>query len=284
MSIELTCPYCHFSGEVPRKKIPQGVVRATCPRCRQRFRFSTSENGIAFTIKETGAGANVKGTVGETEEMSRRESAPWENRSEVGLWSGIYETCKAVLFSPEVFFGTMTFKGGIREPLAFGLLIGSLGSMFGFLWPFLIWSGGISFFGRSIFGQFTIGLIFLVLIFIIPITVTLGMFICSSILHVSLLIVRGAKSGYEATFRVVSYSQAAQAWSLIPFLGGWIAGIWQLIVQIIGLREIHETSYLKVIVAFLIPLALIFLLVIAAIVAVFFFIQSFQHWLGQLLV
>jgi hypothetical protein len=126
------------------------------------------------------------------------------------------------------------------------------------------------------------GLIFLAVIVIIPIYVALGMFIWSGILHLCLLIVGGAKSGYEATFRAVSYSQAAQAWSLIPFIGGWIAGIWQLIVQVIGLREIHETSYLKVIVAFLIPLVLIFLLVMAVIVAVFFFIQSIQHWLGQL--
>jgi hypothetical protein len=278
MSIELTCPYCHFSGKAPKKKMPEGVVRATCPRCRRQFRFSTSEHGIAFSIKKTGAGERVEETREETEEKSRRESTPWENRSEVGLWSGIYETCKAVLFSPEIFFSTISFKDGIREPLAFGLLIGSLGSMFSFLWPFLIWSGGTSFFGQS-----TMGLIFLALIVIIPIYVALGMFIWSGILHLCLLIVRGAKNGYEATFRVVSYSQAAQTWSLIPFFGGWIAGIWQLIVQIIGLREIHETSYLRVIAAFLIPLVLIiFLLVMAAIVVVFFFNQFIQHWLGQL--
>jgi hypothetical protein len=69
---------------------------------------------------------------------------------------------------------------------------------------------------------------------------------------------------------VVSYSQAAQIWALIPVLGGLVAGIWQLIVQIIGLREIHETSYLRVIIAFMIPVALIFFLVI--VVAIFLFI------------
>ena len=37
--------------------------------------------------------------------------------------------------------------------------------------------------------------------------------------------------------------------------------LWLVVVQIIGLREIHGISYLKIIVALLIPLALILLLV-----------------------
>jgi hypothetical protein len=55
----------------------------------------------------------------------------------------------------------------------------------------------------------------------------------------------------------MSYSQATQIWGVIPILGGFIGFLWILIVQIIGLREIHETSYLRVILALLIAIALI---------------------------
>jgi len=95
-----------------------------------------------------------------------------------------------------------------------------------------------------------------------------------------LLIVGGEKKGFEATFRVVSYSHAAQAWGVIPFVGGWIGGIWQLIVQIIGLREMHETSYFKVIMAFVIPAALIFLMVAAALILFFAYVG--EHGLDLL--
>lgn len=61
---------------------------------------------------------------------------------------------------------------------------------------------------------------------------------------------------------MVSYSQAAQIWGLIPFIGGSIGWIWQLVVQIIGLREMHETSYSRVIIAFLIPVVFIFFLAV----------------------
>jgi hypothetical protein len=68
---------------------------------------------------------------------------------------------------------------------------------------------------------------------------------------------------------VVSYSQATQLLGLFPFIGGLIGFLWMIIVQIIGLKEIHETSYLKVIIAFLIPPALILLLVMAIVVPLF---------------
>ena len=100
-------------------------------------------------------------------------------------------------------------------------------------------------------------------------------------LSLFLLVVRGGQNGFEATFRVVSYSQATQALGLIPFIGGWIGGIWQLIVQIIGLREIHEISYFRVVIAFLIPVVSFFLLIIATLICLFTHFN--QQWFDQVL-
>lgn len=276
MTIDLICPSCHFSKKVPRAKIPVGARWAICPRCHQRFELLLSEKGVDVIEEEPGPPIDSGHTGDESRKGSRRQGAPWERRSEVGLWQGIYQTLKAVLFSPKALFSTMTFNDGIREPLAFGLLVGSLGSMFGLFWHFLILTGGLISLGESILGQFTLVLILLLVMLIVPFFVMLGIFIYSGILHLLLIMVRGGKNRYEATFRVISYSQAAQAWGLIPFIGGWIGGIWQLVVQVIGLRVIHETSYLRVVIAFLIPVVLIFLLVIAAVVSLFIFIT--QRW------
>ena len=124
----------------------------------------------------------------------------------------------------------------------------------------------------GVISQFTMNLIFIGLMVISPLFVTMIIFSTSGILHLLLLIVGGGKNGFEATFRVVSYSQATQVLGMMPFIGGLIGGFWLLIVQIIGLREIHETSYLRVFVALLIPLALIFLLVAG--VLIFLFIRT----------
>jgi hypothetical protein len=95
------------------------------------------------------------------------------------------------------------------------------------------------------------------------------LFVTSGIAHLCLRLVGAGQSGFEGTFRVMAYSQAAQLWSLIPFLGGWIGWIWRLIIQLIGLREIHQTSYPRLILAALIPVAFVVLLMVAILVPLF---------------
>jgi hypothetical protein len=232
--------------------------------------------GTDAAIGETPPETQQQGPGEGAEENSSPKGAPWENRSELGLWQAIYQTVKDVLFSPDRLFSRLPYEGGIGEPLAFGLLTGSIGAMFSIFWQFLMLSGGLFSFGEAIIGQFTASLVFLVLIVFVPIAVIVGLFVSSVIWHLLLLILRGADNGFEATFRVISYSQSAQLWGLIPILGGWISCIWQIIVQIIGLREIHETSYLKVIFALLIPIAGIFFLVFAAIILLILFLGQQQ--------
>lgn len=283
MIIEITCPFCQFSKRVPSEKIPDAVKWVTCPRCRQRFEFNKKEaergGGIPAPPPAIPYHSEQEKTGEGTEGTSSRTGAPWEKRSEIGLWQGILQTCKAVLFSPETLFRELTYDAGKREPLAFGLLTGSIGSMLGFFWQSLI-PGGLLLLGHSFLSRFTLGIIVLFVVAMIPLIVAIGIFVYSWILHLLLLIVRGANNGFEATFRVVSYSQAAQIVGIIPFIGGWIGGIWQLIIQIIGLREIHETSYLRVILAFVIPLFVGILVAVALIVPLVIFL--FHQPLAQI--
>ena len=78
----------------------------------------------------------------------------------------------------------------------------------------------------------------------------------------------------------MAYSQATRIWSIVPLIGSPIGWVWRSIVQIIGLREIHETSYFRVILAFVIPVGLIFLLMMAILIPMFLFIT--QQYFGQL--
>jgi hypothetical protein len=159
------------------------------------------------------------------------------------------------MFSPKRSYETMPVRGGLREPLAFGLLAGSIGEMFTFFWQFVIASIG----GVSLSGGFPLAvsspLFFLLLILLAPVLTVISLFVWSFILHVLLLVVRGSANGFEATFRVMAYSQAAQVWCVIPFVGGPIGWCWRVVIQVIGLKEAHQISYGKVIVALLLPVA-----------------------------
>ena len=263
MTLEITCPNCHFTKTLSEEKIPVGAKWATCPRCKHRFDLSFPESPV---ISRTTAESDTSGY------KADRHGSPWENRAEIGLWRGIVQTSKAVLFSPDKFFRSLSPHEGMKEPLAFGLLLGSIGAMFGFFWQFLIMSGGgLLSSGIASLGQMTASLFFLVIIVITPLFVLIGIFFTSVILHLLLCLVRAGNSGFQGTFRVVSYAQATQILGLVPLIGGLVGSIWLLIVQMVGLREIHQTSYLRLFMALLIPLALIVLLIVAVVIPLIIF-------------
>ncbi|MDB9823194.1 YIP1 family protein [Deltaproteobacteria bacterium] len=245
MTLEIICPNCNFSKKVPKEKIPTRVKWANCPRCKESFEFAPSNLDPCFQEEEL--------TTAKKEENGPSNS-PWERRFDFGLWQGVYKTFKYVLFSPQKFFTGMTNTGEIREPLAFGLLLGSMGTMFGLFWQFIIFSGLIHSFSMAMPNQYAINLIFLGIIIISPLFVILRMFISGGIIHACLFVMRGERNGFEGTFRVVAFSQSTQVLGFIPFVGVVTGWVWHLIVLIIGLRSIHGTSYLKTIIAVLVTL------------------------------
>jgi hypothetical protein len=279
MIIEITCPFCQLSRAVPSEKIPDKVKWVTCPRCRQRFDFSKQEAEKKSSMPPPTPGDIPSQEQKPEEKGPSRGGGPWEDRADHGLWQGIFQTFRQVCFSPGTFFKNLTYQGGKKEPLAFGVMTGSIGKMLALFWQVLI-PGGLVIWGLSFFSTHFVGLIFPLMMLVIPLMVAVGIFFYSGVLHLLLLMVRGGGNGFEATFRVVSYSQVVKVLGVIPLVGGLIGGIWQSIIQVIGLREIHETSYLRVIMAFLIPVVVFFVLFLAFLIPLA--LHIFRHPVGQI--
>ncbi len=246
MIVNVICPHCQFSKGIPLERIPTGVKWAICPQCRQRFRFDDMlpDRGMAS-------------------ETPRRGSSPWERRSEIGLWAGIHQTCRAVLFHPTRFFRSTAVQGGLREPLAFALLTGSAGMMLEVFWQLIFLGEDVASLTEGLLGPFGTAGMFLLIMALCPLFMLLAILVTSLIIHLLLVIVRGGKSGFEATFRVVSFTQASQLFGLIPFIGGLFGTVWLIGIQVIGLREMHEASYFKVATALVLPVIVLLILLIA---------------------
>jgi hypothetical protein len=101
----------------------------------------------------------------------------------------------------------------------------------------------------------------------LPILTIIGVFIGGGILHVCLMIVRGNRKGFEATFRVIAYAMGTQIFGIIPFLGGAVGAIWALVIEIIGLRESHGISTGRAALAIFLPI-LVILALLAVLAAV----------------
>ncbi len=181
-----------------------------------------------------------------------RSKTPWEDRASSGFVNGLFRTAGEVLFRPTEFFRKMPVTGGLTDPLLYALIVGMVGMMFSYLWQIL--TRGAMQNVMPGMGQHALqGIGMAVLAFLSPFLIIAGLFISSGILHVCLMMVKGVKSGFETTFRVVAYGYSAYVFLAIPFCGGLLAGVWGLVLYIIGLREAHETTGGKAAVAVFLP-------------------------------
>jgi hypothetical protein len=188
---------------------------------------------------------------------SGRYKTPWEDRETSGFFGGLARTVKDALFSPSEFFKKMPVTGGLTDPLLFAMIIGMVGLMFASVWDLLLHDSMQGFMtqemraaaGSSMSSGITspLGMVMM------PFLIILGLFINAGVLHLFLMMVQGAKAGFEATFRVVSYSMSAYVFMAIPFCGPLIMMVWILTLTVIGLRDAHETTGGKATAAVLFP-------------------------------
>jgi hypothetical protein len=187
-----------------------------------------------------------------------RPGLPWETQPKsFGTW---WETTKLCLMQPSYAYRIMWQYGGLGSPLLHGLcglVIGTFGQL---LWTIPLVVVAFVAGNRGQGGPEAAGMIGLQVgmqigqaLFWLAVAVAL-LFIGSAITHVCLMLLGGAKQGYETTFRVVSYSNGSTAWMNAIPCGAFVLGIWTLVLNIIGLAEAHEIPASKAALAVFLPL------------------------------
>jgi hypothetical protein len=192
-------------------------------------------------------------------------SNPWERRHEIGFLTALIETTRQVLAEPTAFFRAMPITGGLGSPMLYAVIIAYVGLAASTIYnvvfrsvlsssltrmggggelerlaPFL--QGGTSLIVNLLFG---------------PVFIVIGLFISAGLFHLVLLAFGGATRGFEATFRVAAFSQAASIFNIIPACGGLISLVYTLVLLIIGLSEAHQISRGKGAAAVLVPFVVI---------------------------
>ncbi len=205
----------------------------------------------------------------------------WDARSQIGIANAFVETTQRVLLAPVGFFRSMPVTGGLGSPLLYAVIAGwigiAAGALYQAIWvavvgptllPFGLeraelaqaigflesWAGLVA---QVVFGGFS---------------VVISVFVAAGILHLVLLAMGGARRGFEATFRVVCFSQATMLLFVIPLflipLCGLVGVVWCLALYAVGLAEAHRIGRGQALAAVLVPLLLL-CCCCAGIVAVF---------------
>jgi len=186
---------------------------------------------------------------------------PWEDPVRP-FFDGLFETIKLLATSPGEAFRRMPVTGGIGRPLFFAIAVGWVSIAVAVFWnvllqgmwlPFL--ESAEDFAGMGAMYGLTVGW-GLLMVVLAPLFVIIGVFIAAAVLHLMLMIVGGAANGFEATVRVVCYTQTAQLAGIIPFCGGIITLVWTVILYVAGFAIAHRTTQGKALVAVLLPVVL----------------------------
>jgi len=195
--------------------------------------------------------------------LGPRSGLPWEVQGlRFRTW---WETMSLVLGQPSLAFSMMRQAGGLGNPILFNL--------WGFGAPLMalallaipvvlvIAIIGANKGEPAAAAGIAVGVmlaLFVALALYILLVVTIGAIIGSAVIHVCLLMVGGAKQGFETTFRVVSFSQGAIApvgllLGCVPYLGALIHMVWIIVLTIIGISKAHEIPGGKAALAVLLP-------------------------------
>ncbi len=252
------CPNCGFQLNGYEKR---------CPNCGYDLEGYKEEN--------------VEGINSEISEPEKPQ-IPFSDTSQP-FFDRLFLTMKLVLLSPSEFFSTYNFKSQIGSGLLFAVIMGQISGIFSFLYNlilrgsmFILLSKWAHIPQRAMVTQGILSVVGgLFGIIFIPIGVIIGVFITSGVYHLLLMVVNGAKNRFEATINVVSYNTAVLIFSIVPFCGNIIGYIYRIILDIIGLSKVHETSTGKAAFAVLLPILfccvcvfLIYILIVAGIIGI----------------
>jgi len=249
----VTCPQCGF--EQPQTD--------ECVKCRII---------ISKYVQFQGRGRSVEGQV---REISAQEYTPWESGG--GFIGAFLETTQEVLFSPTKFFKKAAGGKGYWSPFIFAMISGIIGSGVGLLWQWLFFTGFVP---PQILSVTTYSVILTFAIISIPFTIAFFIIVGSGVTHFCLMIVGGNRKGFEATFRAICYSCSASLFYIVPIIGSFVGGIYIFILAILGVREGHEISTGKAVLAVLLPLIVVFGLGILLAIFIPLFIGSMGFYGG----
>jgi hypothetical protein len=195
--------------------------------------------------------------------------APFADRARRGFFSSFFETWKLASVETQKFFGRVRIDQ-TGSAILFGVLAGWVGATVAAVFG---WLSGMSSLAmlRGLMDRLPAdqaevmdklsgllgGGVALGQIVIAPIVTLVSIFVLAGVVHLLLLLFRGAQRGFDATLTVVGYSFGVQLLNAVPGCGGLIASVWQLVIAIIGLAAAHRCGTGKSAAAVLLPLLLL---------------------------
>ncbi len=279
--MRISCPTCQYTKDMDDTSLPAETVFATCPQCGNKFRFredapdNAPEPDFLLTLPTPAETASMDQQPNANDfawEAREPESPgipgtppiPWAYRATLGYPAAFVETVRQALFTSGDFFSRLTADRKTTGAMSFCvvcLVVGFISTEF-WAWGIETFLGdalsetavqvaGGEFIGWGAFAVSTIALIPLGPLFLL---------LSAAILYSGLWISRVPSRSFGACANVYAFALSANVFSLVPFIGQYLAAFWGLYLLIVGLRRVFAISVWRSLAALLAPPALLLLI------------------------
>lgn len=203
---------------------------------------------------------------------------PWE-QSGYPFFNALFETTKLFLTQPTEAFARVSSTVSMWRPFLYGCILGLVLNVFTSTYQFLLrltmGDRMPDWFGREMGGSaMSAATAFAVNLLVSPFAIPLGLLFGSCVIHLFLTLLGGSKGGFGSTVRALSYSYAPAVFGIVPACGAVVAGIWSIVLCVVGLAVLHHISRGKAAAALLLPIALC-----CACFLPLFFILGMKNWM-----
>lgn len=100
-----------------------------------------------------------------------------------------------------------------------------------------------------------------------PIFLAVWIVLVTGVLHASLWVLGGTRSGLRGTFRALCFTNGPALFIVVPVIGAWAGAAWGVVLTVIGLRETHRIETWRALTALFLPLLLTLTLTLALMLA-----------------
>lgn len=256
------------------------MTSLACHSCKKVFQI---EGEGTFACPHCGA----QNQFGDSGARSNAYSS-WEQTYRDQTFHAFVETIKSVLFSPVVFFNRLKVSQKFFPVVIFGVAAQFLGYLATFLYQitFSVMKPALLAFVfknlkledllEGLFTPLFVGGVLLLM----PLISLVGIIFSTALNHFILWVLKGTTKGIEGTLHVVCYSMASQVFLIVPLFGGIVAAVWQIILVIIGLKEVHGAPYWKTVLTVFLPMILCCLAIVGIGLVAAIMIPAFLHQRG----
>jgi hypothetical protein len=186
-------------------------------------------------------------------------------RARRGLLASFFETWKLVAVEPQRFFSRVRIDQ-TGSAVLFAVISFTFGRVVAALFAWLSGQQAMIAFERAmgrmstdqqdlarLVMRLTSGRYLVAEVLLAPLFAVVLLYLVAGVLHLALLLLRGAPRGFDATLTAVAYSFGLYILLAVPACGVVVALVWQLVVLVIGIAESQRCGTGKAAVAVLSP-------------------------------